>query len=140
MEQNLMKLSPSISALRLSTYYYGAPRKRNEGLRIGTTRYLPRGVRKADYASLNYFDVWLPILGPSKELLKWRQAHLDQHRMWTSRYRKEMRRPEPAQTIRLLAELARRTPITIGCFCKDPTYCHRTLLHELISDAGVSLP
>ena len=43
----------------------GTPRLRGEGLRLGTVRRPPRGVRKEDYAALDYYDVWLPGLAPS---------------------------------------------------------------------------
>ena len=48
----------------------GAPRAKDEGLRIGTVRRPPRGVPKSDYASRNFYDVWLPDLAPSETLLK----------------------------------------------------------------------
>ena len=48
----------------------GSPRISNEGLRIGTVRRPPRGVPKSEYASRNFYDVWLPNLAPSEELLK----------------------------------------------------------------------
>jgi uncharacterized protein YeaO (DUF488 family) len=35
----------------------GSDRQSSEGLRIGTVRRPPRGVRKRDYASGNYYDV-----------------------------------------------------------------------------------
>jgi uncharacterized protein YeaO (DUF488 family) len=41
---------------------FGSPRESNEGLRIGTVRRPPRGVRKQDYASKNIYDVWFPNL------------------------------------------------------------------------------
>ena len=53
----------------------GTPRASNEGLRIGTVRRPPRGVRKADYARRDYFDVWLPELAPSAPLVSWALAH-----------------------------------------------------------------
>ena len=59
------------SALKLHTFQIGSPRKRSDGLRIGTVRFLPRGVRKKDYARLDYFDVWLPSVAPSRELVHW---------------------------------------------------------------------
>ena len=34
----------------------GMPRARGEGPRLGTVRRPPRGVRKADYARLDYYD------------------------------------------------------------------------------------
>ena len=49
----------------------GTPRDPDEGLRIGTVRRPPRGVREEDYAARNYFDVWLPELAPSAPLVSW---------------------------------------------------------------------
>ena len=34
----------------------GTPRARDEGVRIGTVRRPPRGVRKEDYVRLDYYD------------------------------------------------------------------------------------
>ena len=48
----------------------GTPRHPKEGIRFGTVRRPPRGVRKSDYSKLNFFDVWLPNLSPSEELLR----------------------------------------------------------------------
>src|SRR3546814_11657044 len=47
----------------------GSPRAAGEGLRIGTVRRPPRGVPKADFARRDFYDVWLPILSPSPELV-----------------------------------------------------------------------
>ena len=48
----------------------GSPRETDEGLRLGTVRRPPRGVPKSDYASKDFYDVWLPNLSPSPELMK----------------------------------------------------------------------
>lgn len=48
----------------------GSPRGAGEGLRLGTVRRPPRGVPKAEYASRNLYDVWLPELAPSESLVK----------------------------------------------------------------------
>jgi uncharacterized protein YeaO (DUF488 family) len=48
----------------------GSPRYRDEGIRFGTVRRPPRGVRKTQYAKENWYDVWLPKLSPSEELLR----------------------------------------------------------------------
>ena len=48
----------------------GTPRLKNEGTRIGTVRRPPRGVPKSEFASGNWYDVWLPALSPSAELVK----------------------------------------------------------------------
>lgn len=59
----------------------GAPRGKGEGLRIGTARRPPRGVKKQDYARLGYYDVWLPELAPSQKLVTWAMSRpLDQER------------------------------------------------------------
>ena len=49
----------------------GSPRAADEGLRIGTVRRPPRGVKKADYARRDYYDVWLPELAPSQKWVSW---------------------------------------------------------------------
>jgi uncharacterized protein YeaO (DUF488 family) len=48
----------------------GSPRSPGEGLRLGTVRRPPRGVPKAQYASCDFYDVWLPDLAPSASLVK----------------------------------------------------------------------
>ncbi len=55
---------------RIKSCRFGEPRKRGEGLRIGTVRYLPRGVKKDELSRLDYFDVWFPTLAPSAELIR----------------------------------------------------------------------
>jgi len=52
----------------------GTPRARGEGLRVGTVRLLPRGVKKEDYAKGNFFDVWLPEVAPTGELVAYAQG------------------------------------------------------------------
>src|SRR5437762_2524246 len=52
-------------ALKFHTFQIPSPRKLTAGLRIGTVRFLSRGVQKKDYARLDYFDVWLPSIAPS---------------------------------------------------------------------------
>ncbi len=42
----------------------GTPRAPGEGTRLGTVRRPPRGVRKEEFAARDFFDVWLPELGP----------------------------------------------------------------------------
>ncbi|TMH83898.1 MAG: DUF488 domain-containing protein, partial [Betaproteobacteria bacterium] len=48
----------------------GSDRSPDEGLRIGTVRRPPRGVKKNEYASKNFYDIWLPTLAPSAEVVK----------------------------------------------------------------------
>ena len=48
---------------------FGSPKGSHEGLRIGTVRRPPHGLRKEDYASKNMYDVWFLNLSPSEPLL-----------------------------------------------------------------------
>ena len=125
--------------MRLTQYSYGSPRRRGEGLRIGCTRYLARGVRKGTYAARDIMDVWLPTLAPSKQLLSWiKSRDVEDARIWNAflkRYRAEMKATTPRQTIRVLAQLAKVTPVSVGCYCHGKQ-CHRFELERLIRAAA----
>jgi len=119
----------------------GSPRAPDEGLRIGTVRRPPRGVPKAEYASRDIYDVWLPELAPSETLLKRAQQAHDE-RSWKAfveRYRAEMNRPEAKRLLALLAALSQQTNFSVGCYCADETRCHRSVLKELLRDHGADL-
>ena len=119
----------------------GSPRKSNEGLRIGTVRRPPRGVRKADYASKNIFDVWFPNLSPSEALLKEALAQQDE-KSWKAFKRKfitEMKLPGPKRDLDLLAALSHQTDFAIGCYCKDESRCHRSILRDLLEQRGAKI-
>src|SRR5437764_7440834 len=89
----------------------GSPRKPNEGLRLGTVRRPPRGVPKTQFASLDYYDVWLPTLAPSQELMALGQRAEDERswRAFERRFRAEMKRPEASRVLDLLAALSHQT-------------------------------
>jgi uncharacterized protein YeaO (DUF488 family) len=126
----------TISIVRL-----GSPRHEGEGLRIGTVRRPPRGVRKEDYAAKDIYDVWYPNLAPSEGLLKEGQAAGDA-RSWARFKRKyvaEMKKPEASRTLDLLAALSHRTNLSIGCYCEDEAHCHRSLLRALLVERGADV-
>ncbi len=116
----------------------GSPRPDNEGLRIGTVRRPPRGVPKIECASRNYYDVWLPNLSPSEQLLKAGQSAKDEKawRFFVKRYRSEMSRPENSRVLDLLAALSHQTNFSVGCYCNDEKHCHRSVLRELLAEHG----
>jgi uncharacterized protein YeaO (DUF488 family) len=127
----------SIHVVRL-----GSARLAEEGLRIGTVRRPPRGVPKAEFASRNFYDVWLPDLAPSEELLKLGQASADSDADWRTfvrRYRAEMGHPEKIRLLDLLAALSRQTNFSVGCYCADERRCHRSVLRELLAARGALL-
>jgi uncharacterized protein YeaO (DUF488 family) len=120
----------------------GEPRAPGEGPRLGTVRRPPRGVRKEDYASRDYFDLWLPDLAPSAALVTYALSQPFTERRWSSyarRYRAEMRKPAARRLISLLATLSAGTTFSLGCYCADESHCHRSLLRELLIEAGAKV-
>lgn len=140
-----MEYSPMSLHLRL--YRYGECASLS-GISIGVTRYPPRGIRREDYRSKGYCDIWLPVLAPSRELVSAFLADEISFKIFASRYRGEMGKGDARHVIELVAAMAMRTPVNIGCFCEDESRCHRSLLHTLIMEAalhekektGVSMP
>ena len=117
----------------IRTRRWDDPKEEGDGLRILVCRYRPRGLPKSEET----WDLWMPELGPSKELHaavygKGGRLPLD----WMSyrrRYLTEMR----GQTGRI-EELAGKVrggeTITLLCSsqCERESRCHRSLLRELI--------
>ena len=122
--------------LHITTYRIGSPRSKGNGLRIGTVRLLPRGVPKNEYAQRNLFDVWLPLVSPSRDLLKAYKAGKKSPAQFFRAYKTEMKEPAARHTIELLAAIAERTPISLGCYCEDESRCHRSVLIELVRQAA----
>jgi uncharacterized protein YeaO (DUF488 family) len=119
----------------------GSPRKKDEGLRVGTVRRPPRGVPKSEFASKDFYDVWLPNLSPSPELMKEGRSAQDD-RSWaafTKKFRAEMSRPEAIRVLELLAALSHQTHLSVGCYCEDENRCHRSVLKELLKEHGADL-
>jgi uncharacterized protein YeaO (DUF488 family) len=120
----------------------GKPRSPNEGLRIGTVRRPPRGVRKDEYAKRDYFDLWLPDLAPSTPLVSFALSRPFTPQRWASyerRYRREMRKPSARRLIQLLAALSRNASFSVGCYCEDENHCHRSILMKLLMDEGAEI-
>jgi uncharacterized protein YeaO (DUF488 family) len=120
----------------------GTARGEKEGLRIGTVRRPPRGVRKADYAGRDYFDLWLPDLAPSAPLVSWALSEPFTPKRWAAyerRYLREMRQPAAQRLIGLLAAMSTRTDFSIGCYCEDESQCHRSLLRKLLLEHGATI-
>jgi len=119
----------------------GSPRKADEGLRLGTVRRPPRGVPKTQFAKLDYYDVWLPILSPSAELVAVALQAKDE-RAWKAferKYRAEMHQPDASRVLDLLAALSHQTNFSVGCYCEDESRCHRSVLRELLKERGAEL-
>jgi uncharacterized protein YeaO (DUF488 family) len=112
-----------------------------EGLRIGTVRRPPRGIPKSEFASQNWYDVWLPNVAPSPELMKIGQA-AESEKAWAAfarKYRAEMKNPEKSRVLDLLAALSHHSDLSVGCYCENELRCHRSILYELLAERGAKL-
>ena len=126
----------SIRVVRL-----GSDKEENEGIRIGTVRRPPRGVPKKDFASRNFYDVWLPNLSPSPETMKMGQR-VSTEKEWQAfakKYKKEMATPENTRVLELLAVMSHQTDFSVGCYCETEARCHRSVLKKLLVDKGADV-
>ena len=97
------------------------------------------------------YDVWMANLGPSEELLR---AFLAGGITWAEfsrRYRTELfahgsvdernrtiKNHGQKFTLRLIKQLADRSPVTLLCHCgEDEHHCHRHLLQKVILSGRV---
>lgn len=119
----------------------GTPRARGEGPRLGTVRRPPRGVPKSEHASRDFYDVWFPDLAPSEGLVKEALQAADERawRRFERRYRAEMKRPEAARLLALLAALSHQASFSVGCYCADEAHCHRSVLRALLREHGADI-
>lgn len=119
----------------------GSERQKGEGIRIGTVRRPPRGVPKTEYASKDYYDVWLPNLSPSPETMKLGlQAETDNEWLaFAKKYRKEMSTPDCQHLLELLAAFSHETNFSVGCYCENEAHCHRSVLRELLIEKGARI-
>lgn len=125
--------------MKLCLYRYGEAAGL-KGISLGVARQVPRGIRKEDYVTKGYFDVWLPLLAPSKKLYTAYRAEKIDFRTFAKEYRQEMKAPASQEVIRLVATMANALQVNLGCFCEDEKRCHRSVLAKLIQSAtpGIS--
>lgn len=120
----------------------GKPRAENEGVRFGTVRRPPRGVKKSDFAKDDWYDVWLPDLAPSAQLVSWAVNDSwtdDRWKRFRREYLREMKEPPVQRLVQVLAALSHESSFSVGCYCDDETRCHRSILRELLIEAGAKL-
>lgn len=120
----------------------GFPRGAQEGLRLGTVRRPPRGVPKAEFASRDFYDLWLPDLAPSAELVAVAQRSGGDEKAWKAferKYRAEMKQAGPSRLLDLLAAMSHQTNLSVGCYCESEDHCHRSILRKLLDERGAAL-
>jgi uncharacterized protein YeaO (DUF488 family) len=54
-------------------------------------------------------------------------------------YRREMRAPAAQHLIAALAALSHHANFSVGCYCEDASRCHRSILRELLVEAGAEV-
>lgn len=119
----------------------GSARVPNEGLRIGTVRRPPRGIPKSQFASGNWYDVWLPNLAPAAQTVAL-ALNAQTRRQWDTfakRYRTEMKDPANSRILDLLAALSHEAAFSVGCYCEDESRCHRSVLRQLLLERGAEI-
>ena len=117
----------------------GSPREKEEGIRIGTVRRPPRGIPKADFAKLDYYDVWLPQLSPSADLVSWIKKSKDSASNWKQferRFMHELSTPDNQRLLDLMTAFSKRVNFSIGCYCEDENKCHRLILKKVLTERG----
>jgi len=126
--------------LKTKSVWTAVDRKR-DGLRIVATRFRGRGMPKARY------DVWMPSLGPSEQVLRRAQDGAISWAEFSRQYRKELFLDGPIDkrsrtiknhgqkfTLRLIKRLAQRGHVTLLCHCaEEEQRCHRHILRALIA-------
>jgi uncharacterized protein YeaO (DUF488 family) len=134
--------------MSLSTFRIGGDaaeeKAPNGALRLATVRFLPRGLSEAERKKRDLYDVWLPLLAPSAELLAWAKKqgfpqtdNITAWKKFSERFAREMSASaEKREALKMVALLARRTDVSIGCYCADESHCHRSVLKKLIEGAG----
>lgn len=140
-ESDQTRLGEEGDRMAIRVVRLGSPRTPGEGLRLGTVRRPPRGVPKSEHASRDFYDLWLPDLAPSEALVKQAQQASGERewRTFVKRYRAEMKRPEAARILALLAALSSRTNLSVGCYCEEEARCHRSVLKELLREQDADL-
>ena len=104
--------------MSLFTKSIQAKSKKSDGIRICIMR------RPGDFSN---FDIWMPVLAPSHQLLNDSHAKKIEWKEYEKRFVKEVLRGEK-KFVHLLARLALENDITILCWEEKPQKCHRRLI------------
>ena len=118
---------------------------RRDGLRVLVARVRGRGLAKDAY------DVWMPNLGPSEQLLSEIRGGEISWADFARRYKAELFEDASIDqrnrniknhgqkfTLRLLQELGRRSDVTLMCHCaEDAEHCHRYELKKIVGQSTI---
>ena len=107
----------------------------SDGIRILITRYWPRGIKKEN------FDNWYKELSPSKNLLKnYKEGRID-FQLFEKLFRNEIM--ENKNIIDICQNIAKEAvngkEVTLLCYEKDESNCHRKLIRKLCEEELLKL-
>lgn len=122
--------------MAVSIVQLGTERKHQNELRLGTVRRPPRGVKKTDYSKLNFYDLWIPILSPSAELMKIGKESSSEADWlkFKKKFKAELSKGDAMIIIELIALMSHQMEVSMGCYCQDESRCHRSVLRELLKE------
>ena len=102
------------------------PKEENDGIRILITRYWPRGIKK------EYFDKWYKELSPSRDLLKIYKDKKIDFSLFGRLFLEEIQKSDVIEICREIAhESIKGKTITLLCYEKDESICHRKFIKKL---------
>jgi uncharacterized protein YeaO (DUF488 family) len=111
--------------IRLKRVY--DPPSPDDGYRILSMRYWPRGIPRAAV------DEYTTKVAPSRELVYEFKHEGLEWEPYVERYLTEMATADARWEIARLARIAESRTITLMCGCEDESQCHRSLLRDLIA-------
>ena len=124
-----MRRRPPVKLKRV----YEAP-SAADGLRVLVDGLWPRGLSKRAVAA----DLWLKEAAPSRALRNWYGHDPRRWRSFAARYRAELaRRPE---VLHLLADLQRRSPLTLVFGARDTERNNAVVLRAMLDNPGGRKP
>lgn len=97
-------------------------------------------MRKSEISERDFYDVWLPTLAPSQELVAMGRSSQDESswKEFRRRFRGEMNGRKAARMLDLLAACSHHMNFSLGCYCEHETRCHRSVLRELLAERGAA--
>jgi uncharacterized protein YeaO (DUF488 family) len=106
------------------------PVETSDGWRVLIDRLWARGLKKEG----SHVDAWYKELGPSNELRKWFNHEPEKWDEFRCRYLEELSSIEKRILLKQIAEMARRTDVTLLYSSKETRYNNAVALEEVIRD------
>jgi len=107
-------------------------REENDGMRILVARFVPKNLYEELSAG---WDIFLPGVAPSPQTLRSYKDKAIKFPTYVNRYLNEMiNDPDAVVAIKTIASLATIGPVTLLCYEKVDTFCHRRFVKEIVEN------